>query len=601
MAHLLARPTQKFLVELIKPSHYDHEGFVIQWRRGFIPSNSLSTLYGLVLDSRRRQVLGPDVDIAIEAYDECNTVIPSRRIIRHMRRNHNRGVICLVGVQTNQFPRALDLARRFRAAGLAVAVGGFHVSGCVAMLPELTSELKEAIAAGVTLFAGEAEGRFDQFLQDAYRQRLRPLYNFMSDLPHLESQPLPFLPRRYIRRYAGMMGCFDAGRGCPFSCSFCTIINVQGRKSRFRTVDDVERLIRTNYAQGVRSMFITDDNLARNKNWEGILDRIIELREQHGFRISIMLQADTLNHKIPNFIAKAARAGCDRVLIGLENINPESLKEVSKGQNRITEYRRMLQAWRNAGVITYGGYILGFPADTPESIRRDVAIIQNELPVDMLHFFVLTPLPGSKDHLDLLREGARLEADLNKYDTEHAATDHPRMTAEQWESIYREVWQLYYSWPHIETLVKRAVAAGLSTRELTTTIFHYYASQAFEGIHPLQAGLFRRKRRTERRQSFPRQNVFSFYRRRLREIPGTYLPALHFLWKLERMRRQIERDPRARDYTDVATSPSIEAGDALELYRRFAPTRGVAVERQPPSPPAHRGSISSGRTGTSTG
>src|SRR6185437_15807425 len=190
MAHLLARPTQKFLVELIKPSHYDHEGFVIQWRRGFIPSNSLSTLYGLVLDSRTRQVLGADVDIAIEAYDECNTVIPSRRIIRHMRRNHNRGVICLVGVQTNQFPRALDLARRFRAAGLAVAIGGFHVSGCVAILPELTSELKEAIAAGVTLFAGEAEGRFDQFLQDAYRQRLRPLYNFMSDLPHLESQPL---------------------------------------------------------------------------------------------------------------------------------------------------------------------------------------------------------------------------------------------------------------------------------------------------------------------------------------------------------------------------------------------------------------------------
>ena len=184
---------------------------------------------------------------------------------------------------------------------------------------------------------------------------------------------------------------------------------MQGRKSRYRSADDVERLIRANHGSGVTTYFITDDNFARNRNWEAILDRIIELREKHRLRIHLTIQVDTLCHKIPHFVEKAARAGCKRVFIGLENINPDSLKGASKGQNRITEYRAMLQAWRNVGVLTYAGYILGFPTDTPETIARDIGIIQRELPIDMLEFFMLTPLPGSKDHQDMYLRGDRLD------------------------------------------------------------------------------------------------------------------------------------------------------------------------------------------------
>ena len=89
---------------------------------------------------------------------------------------------------------------------------------------------------------------------------------------------------------------------------------------------------------------------------------------------------DTLCHRIPHFIEKAARAGCTSVFIGLENINPQSLMGAKKRQNKIWEYRAMLQAWRAVGVMTFGGYILGFPSDTPESIAKDIAIIQRELP-----------------------------------------------------------------------------------------------------------------------------------------------------------------------------------------------------------------------------
>ena len=176
---------------------------------------------------------------------------------------------------------------------------------------------------------------------------------------------------------------------------------MQGRKSRHRTADDVETIIRANIAQGVHKFFITDDNFARNTEWESIFDRMIQLREEEDLTLAVTIQVDTICHKIPRFIEKAGRAGVERVFIGLENINPESLKGVRKGQNNITEYRIMLQAWHRVGALTLAGYILGFPTDTPESIEHDIGIIKRELPVDLLEFFILTPLPGSKDHRKL--------------------------------------------------------------------------------------------------------------------------------------------------------------------------------------------------------
>ena len=136
--------TRAFHVEMIKPSHYDDEGYVIQWRKASIPSNSLASLYTIVQDAADRQVLSADVTLTFDGWDECNAVISEDRITRRIARA-GAGVVFLVGVQTNQFPRALDMARAFRARGLNVAIGGFHVSGYLTMLPELSRDLQEAI------------------------------------------------------------------------------------------------------------------------------------------------------------------------------------------------------------------------------------------------------------------------------------------------------------------------------------------------------------------------------------------------------------------------------------------------------------------------
>ena len=283
------------------------------------------------------------------------------RIIRDLKRRGGRVLVGLVGVQSNQFPRAFDIAREFRDAGFQVCMGGFHVSGCIAMLPEMPAELKEAQGLGISLFAGEAEEhRLDEVLLDAWNGALKPLYNFMDKLPSLEGEPAPILPRKHLARTTGHYSSIDLGRGCPYQCSFCTIINVQGRKSRFRTPDDLEQIIRENRKQGIDRFFITDDNFARNSDWEILLDRVIKLQDE-GIHCGFTIQVDTLCHKIPNFIEKATKAGAKRIFIGLENINPENLITAKKRQNKITEYRVMLQKWRAHGALTFAGYILGFP------------------------------------------------------------------------------------------------------------------------------------------------------------------------------------------------------------------------------------------------
>src|SRR5947207_2232340 len=172
------RKPRRFCLVLIKPSHYDDDGYVIQWFRSAIPSNSLAVLYGLALECAEQQVLGPDFEIEIHAFDETNSRINPTRIAALIQRA-GAGMVMLAGVQSNQFPRALDIALPLRKRGIMVALGGFHVSGTIAMLKERDKDVARASEMGVSLFAGEAEGRFAQVLRDAVDGRLAPLYNFM--------------------------------------------------------------------------------------------------------------------------------------------------------------------------------------------------------------------------------------------------------------------------------------------------------------------------------------------------------------------------------------------------------------------------------------
>jgi hypothetical protein len=569
--------TKKFRLVLIKPSHYDDDGYVIQWLRSSIPSNTMAAIYGLARDCIDRDVLGPDVEIEIEAIDETNTRVDVEAIAGRINAMGGRGLVALVGVQTNQFPRAVDLAVHFGELGVQTSIGGFHVSGCLAMLPDVPADLQAAMDAGVSLFAGELEGRLDRLLRDAYEGRLEPLYNYTAELPNLEGQPSPYLPADVVGRMTETRASFDAGRGCPFTCSFCTIINVQGRESRHRTPDDIERIVRANVAQGIHKFFITDDNFARNTGWEPIFDRLIELRGELGVDLKLTVQVDTLCHKIPNFIEKAGEAGVEKVFIGLENINPEALQGSGKTQNKITEYRRMLQAWHDADVLTLAGYILGFPTDTRESILRDIRIIQREIPIDVLEFFILVPLPGSQDHKELLEKGVPMDPDMNNYDSVHVIASHEKMTDREWIDVYHEAWEAYYTPEHIERVMSRAAKWGSRINKARWIMLTYHMTSRVEKVHPLDGGLFRRKHRLDRRPGLPVESPWVFYPRYWWETARKTAAILNLLLRYEAVYRRVSAGRAADAGPDAAMDPMTgDDYEALELYNATSAARDVA-------------------------
>lgn len=564
-----------FDVHLIKPTRYDDEGYPLQWWRSTIPSNSLACVAGLVREAIGRGALGEGVEARVHVVDEIHSKVDPERIVAEVRRHGRPTVVFLVGVQTNQFPRAVDIARPLRAAGIPVAIGGFHVSGCVAMLKNMPPDLVEAQELGISFFLGEAEeGRIDTVLRDGLAGRLEPVYDHLKVTPGLGGAPTPFLDAEEIRRNITRFASLDLGRGCPFECSFCTIINVQGRKSRFRTPDDLEAIVRENAAHGIDRFFVTDDNFARNKNWESFADRLIALKKQ-GFRVRMAIQVDALAHRIPNFIDKMCAAGADQIFIGLENINSDNLESVKKRQNRIEDYRATMLAWKKHSVIIICGYIIGFPFDTRESVKRDIETLKRELAIDVIFLNYLTPLPGSEDHARLTREGIWMDPDMNRYDINHRVTHHPKMSDEEWEAAHREAHEAFYDWDHMRTVIRRLAALRSTKRKSTVLrLTIYREAQRLEGVAALEGGLLRIRRRRQRRPGLPVENPIAFYPRHWWRVARA-TSGMFFTWyRLTRFLKQTLADPKRFDYSDVAIRPieDEEAHDGLLAATRATTT-----------------------------
>jgi hypothetical protein len=219
------------------------------------------------------------------------------------------------------------------------------------------------------------------------------------------------------------------------------------------------------------------------------------------------------------------------------------------------------------------GYILGFPKDTAETIRRDIEIIKRELPIDILEFFVLTPLPGSEDHKVLHEKGVPMDPDMNWYDTYHSVTDHPLMSREELQRVYWAAWEWYYTPEHMETVMRRAAACRVSPGKTMFTMLWFYFSAKYARVHPLEGGYFRLRYRTQRRPTMKPESPFVFYPRYLGEIVSNHFWMAYWLVRMGSVRRQIKRaGPKAREYTDLALTPP--ADEEFADLALFAETRG---------------------------
>jgi radical SAM superfamily enzyme YgiQ (UPF0313 family) len=536
---------KKIHLYLIKPTQYDDDGYVVRHWRGVLPSNTLACLAGLTDEVISQKRLGAGVRVKVHLLDETVDKIPVKRICRSQRGDHTKTIVCLAGVQTNQFPRAVDLARIFRRAGLTVMIGGFHVSGYLSLLTEIPPDIQQLLDEGITIVKGEVEETWGDLLCDAVNGRLKPMYDFLGDKPDLYEKPIPAIRKDYLRKFvAPNFGTLDCGRGCPFECSFCTIINVQGRKMRFRSAERIADAIRRNYHdQGITFYFFTDDNFARNKNWEAIFDALIRLREQENIPLKFMMQVDVLSWKIKNFVSKAQQAGCINVFIGMESVDPRNLAAAGKKQNNVREYSQLIQAYRSSDISTHVGYIIGFPFDSVDSVRRDLNYLMQEVRPDHASFFILMPLPGSTDHLLMMRRGEWMHPDFNLYDSHHEVTVHPQMKGGTWRKLYFEAWRTFYSFENMKELLRRGSPANYWNNFLR--FLWYKNSIQTEGRHPMMCGFFRLKGRKNRRPGFPILSRWSYYKSRTKEIREHLAGMLRVLFEMEELWLQTRHPSEA--------------------------------------------------------
>lgn len=514
---------KRIVIILIKLTHYDDKGYTYRFLLGVLPSNSLATMYALTKQAIKEIIPS---GIPVETYMLEDSVHRHAKQLKKLyRRFPEKGtklIVGLVAVQTAQFPRACDLINRWQAKGATCAIGGFHISGSISTLLDgikdaarpdvpcehkMPPEIQTLMDKGVIVFHGEAENGWRQVLQDILNGQPRQLYR--GGQPNLAEAPLPQYPYGYFEKsFVTTMNTFDTGRGCPFACSFCSVINVQGRAPRQRDPQAIiSKVKRICERRGKANFFFTDDNFARNPMWEQLLDGLIKLR-QRGCKISFMIEADLACHKIERFIPKLAAAGCSQIFMGVESMNPKNLAEAHKRQNKIEQYEKLWQLCHEQGLIVHAGYIIGFSQDTPESVERDVEELF-ERGVDQASFFMLTPIPGSEDHARAINAKIPIDGDFTKFDSCHAVVKHPRMSREEWYAAYNKAWEKFYSADHLITALKRC-----KSREIRLNLLRNYAwyrwSFATEHTHPMIAGFYRFRSFSDRRPSMRSESYLRY-------------------------------------------------------------------------------------------
>jgi tRNA A37 methylthiotransferase MiaB len=565
----------KLHIVLIKPSKYDDDGYVIRFWKGVLPSNTLNVLHGLTEDVKERRIFG-SLPIEVTTFDETAEKVPVKKIIRWSRRQGTKLLVCLVGVQTNQFPRALDMARLFKAQGITVIMGGFHTSGTINMLGEQEPDIQELFREGICVVSGEVEGKWEGILSDYLYGQLKPLYSFAQDLQNLvdiDDAPLPRASSKTMEHFAyPSFATADTSRGCPFSCSFCTIINVQGRKMRERSPASIAAMMRQNYLDhGLSFYFFTDDNFARKKLWRETFEAIIKLREE-GMDVTFMMQVD-LARKPKDFVRLAAKAGCTQVFIGMESVNPQNLAAEGKTQNKVEEYRGIIKEWHDAGVLVHTGYIIGLPWDSKEQVAADMRFLKDEVGPDQASFFMLTPLPGSHDHREMKKRGDWMDPDFNKRDSFHATIQHPLMSAEEWTEAYESAWQTFYSKENMIRCLSKWTDHPINYWNLMAIFFWYKNAALIEKQHPMVAGFFRLKDRKARRPGYAVDSLPVHFWKRAKEITALLITWAKFLKEMEEVwlqtRKKSETEARWLEQIEKIQSDiwqALRIGEIQKIY-----------------------------------
>jgi radical SAM superfamily enzyme YgiQ (UPF0313 family) len=405
------------------------------------------------------------------------------------------------------------------------------------------------MGSDVSVVIGEADLTFGALIDDFRRGTLQPSYQVTNGIraktgladitvPRLEHAPLPLIDDRYVSRFFNpTFSTLDTSRGCPFTCSYCSVKNVMGRTMRSRAAARVIAWVRDAYDHhGIRNLLVVDDDFFRSPEWDGILSGVAALRTTRP-DLALVLQTDieAAAYAIPapgeterarhrrsrRFVDLAAAAGCFEVFMGFESFDPANLEHTQKFHNedhqdrrrgteqpaeareRVTaRYRRVVEAWHRAGVGVHCGYIIGLPFDRP-GCGKTAARALTDIGVDIASFFVHTPFPGTEDYERARAENRLTSDDFNRYDSTHCVQRHPHMSAEQVEREYTDAYRHFYSWRRLgwaAATFYRVPGLTSATRSGMLTQQFYFTYATRKGMHPMIGGIGRLRDPADRRQ-----------------------------------------------------------------------------------------------------
>ncbi len=451
---------RKLRIVLIKPSKYASDGSVERFKKGYIPNATLWHLASLTPAKIR------NAQVSVHAIDEY-----VRQDLEYLKLLCSEPgittLVALVGVQSHQFHRALDLAAFAFSHGVRnCVIGGPHVMTC---------DTVHLQGRGISFALAEAELVWHDILHDALSDELQPVYGaerrWAERLSNTVIQPPK--PEDLIRYRAPMLGLYPV-RGCPYRCSYCSVIKISGRQVRSDSLETTLESLRLAKRSGIQQIMFVSDNFNKYPEVRELLEAMIE--EQ--INLPFFCQCDTQIAKDPELVDLLGRANCFEMFVGVESFNRAILKAVGKNHNFPDQYAEIVRLCNRAGVRPHFSNIIGFPEDDEQEIKHHLDVLKNIHP-KAASFFILTPIPGTQQYAAFLEAGSITEKNLDRFDATTLTWQHPKLSAEQLDRL------LYYCYTNFHGHILRT--GDLTETDMQVAVFNRY--MAAQRVHPMAGGI----------------------------------------------------------------------------------------------------------------
>lgn len=371
-----------------------------------------------------------------------------------------------IGSMGHAIIRSIDIAAEFKKRGKTVILGGYMAS----LMAEEAKQHCDSVVIG------DAEGVWETLLKDFEKGVLKDFYQ--EELQTL-STPLPRFDLIHHKNIGDFLPV-QAGRGCPNSCSFCSVYCLYKNRYLKRDIQEVIRDVEQVKALGFKKFLLLDDNIVSDRDYLIALCREIKkLGMEWTSQCSIKIGKDK------ELLRLVADSGCTALSFGLESISTESLQCMDKAWAKPEEYRDLINNIQRAGIDVSTEMVVGADGDTLESIQNTARFIE-ENKVVVPRFYILTPIPGTKYYKKMKEQNRIYNDDIYSYNGSEAVHIPRHMSPERLTKAY---WDLYNEVFSFNSILRRTIFRKEFFKKMDRYLFYlgvnlYYRYQIKRKITP---------------------------------------------------------------------------------------------------------------------